>query len=114
MGANSAGGHAFGPFYVEFEDGTKYEMWSPKTEITGLLYGDRVFNIYDKMIIKDNKNGIFSEIVFNPDRKSGLKALFGLGRGYADHNEDGRADYIEGVISTTDNIDYKKNRTKLR
>ncbi len=21
MGANSAGGHAFGPFYVEFEDG---------------------------------------------------------------------------------------------
>ena len=29
-------------------------------------------------------------------------------------NEDKRADYIEGVISTTDGIDYKRNRSKLR
>ncbi len=79
MGVNSAGGHAFGPFFVEFEDGTKYEMWSPKTEITGLLYGDRVFNIYDKMIIKDRKNGLYSEILFNPDRKSGIKGFLGIG-----------------------------------
>jgi len=79
MGANSAGGHAFGPFYVEFEDGTKIEMWSPKTEITGLLYGERAFNIYDTMVIKDKKNGLFCEVVFNPDRKSGIKGLFGFG-----------------------------------
>jgi hypothetical protein len=101
MGANSAGGHAFGPFKVEFEDGGLIEMWSPKTEISGLLYGERAFNIYDKMVVKDKKNGLFCEIVFNPDRKSGLKGLLGFGSSYSNGlNDDKRVDYIEGVIST--------------
>ncbi len=91
-------------------------MWSPKTEITGLLYGERAFNIYDTMIIKDKKNGLFCEIVFNPDRKTGLKSIFGLGGSSHNSslNEDKRVDYIEGVISTNEALDYKRNRSKLR
>lgn len=114
IGANSAGGHGYGPFYVEFEGGHQIEIWSPKTEISGLLYGERAFNIYDTMTIKDKKNNLFCEIVFNPDKKSGLKGLFGLGGGSnTTLNEDKRVDYIEGVISNKDSIDYKKSRSKL-
>jgi len=53
MGANSAGGHGYGPFIIEFEGGHQIEIWSPKTEVSGLLYGERAFNIYDTMAIKD-------------------------------------------------------------
>ena len=80
MGANSAGGHGFGPFTVEFEDGHKIELWSPITEITGMMYGERAFNIYDILSIKDSRNGIYCEIQFNPERKSGISSLFSMGR----------------------------------
>lgn len=115
MGANTAGGHAHGPFFVEFADGQLIEMWSPKTEITGILYGERAFNLYDTMIIKDKKHNLHCEIVFNPDRKSGLKSYFTFKSSNSNStlNVDKRADYIEGVISFNDNIDYKKNRGKL-
>jgi hypothetical protein len=69
MGANSAGGHGYGPFIVEFEGGHKIEMWSPKTEVSGIMYGERAFNLYDTMTIKDKKNNLYAEIVFNPDKK---------------------------------------------
>lgn len=81
MGANTAGGHGYGPFIVEFEDGHKIEIWSPKTEVSGLLYGERSFNLYDTMTIKDKRNNLYCEIIFNPDKKSGLKGLFGMGGG---------------------------------
>ncbi|CDW89867.1 oxysterol binding family protein [Stylonychia lemnae] len=113
IGANSAGGHGFGPLIVEFKGGQKIEIRSPITEVSGILYGVRAFNIYDTMTIKDTKNNLFCEIVFNPDKKSGFKSLFGMGGGKSALNDDQRVDYIEGVISNRDNIDYKKNRGKL-
>jgi hypothetical protein len=39
--------------------------------------------------------------------------MFGFGSANANLNEDKRVDYIEGVISTNESIDYKKNRSKL-
>jgi len=79
LGANSAGGFGYGAFIVEFEEGHKIEIWSPKTEISGVIYGERAFNIYDTLTVKDKRNGLYCEIVFNPDKKSGIKSLFGFG-----------------------------------
>jgi Oxysterol-binding protein len=54
IGANSAGGHGFGPMTVHFmKDGAKIEIWSPFTEIGGLMYGERTFNFYDSLHVKD-------------------------------------------------------------
>ena len=68
------------------------------------------------MTVKDKRNNLYADITFNPDRSSGMK-LFGFGgnKGSANlpGNDDKRADYIEGVISTNENIDYKKTRGKL-
>lgn len=61
------------------------------------------------MCIKDKKNNFFAEILFRPDKKSGLKSLFGMGGS----KEVRRPDYFEGVIMNKDNIDYKKNRSKI-
>ena len=79
------------------------------------MYGERAFNLYDTMTIKDKRNNLYCEIVFNPDKKSGLKGLFGMGSKSAPSNlnDDNRVDYIEGVISHNTEIDYKKNRSKL-
>jgi hypothetical protein len=75
MGANSAGGHGYRPMIVEFSDGNKIEIWSPITEIQGLMYGKRTFNKYGSLLVKDKKNSLFCEVVFNPDRKGVISGL---------------------------------------
>ena len=80
MGANTAGGHGYGPFVVEFGDGQKIEIWSPITEVAGVMFGERAFNIVDTMRVKDPRHNLYCEIVFNPERKSKLKTLMDFGQ----------------------------------
>jgi hypothetical protein len=72
------------------------------------MIGDRTFGWIDTLTVKDERNSIYSEIVFNPDKKSRLKSIF------SKKKNDERSDYFEGIISNTDNVDYKKNRSKLK
>ena len=62
------------------------------------------------MYIKDKKNSLYAEILFRADKKSGLKNFFGMGNS---NKETRRPDYFEGCIMNKDNIDYKKNKSKL-
>jgi hypothetical protein len=67
IGTNTAGGHGYGPMIVEFksEAGShKIEIWSPLTEVGGLLFGERTFNFYDTLYVKDPENSLYAEIVF--------------------------------------------------
>jgi len=73
--------------------------------------GDRTFLQFDTLTIKDERNGLFSEILFNPEKKSKLSSLFGSSKKGPGEE---RADYFEGVISMNEGIDYKKNRGKLK
>lgn len=66
----------------------------PKNEVSGLMYGDRTISLFDSLYVKDEKNKLYAELVFNPDKKSGFKSLF-TGKG----NTETRFDYVEGVIS---------------
>ena len=104
---------------VEFKDGHKIEIWSPTTEIYGIMYGERCFNFYDSLKVKDPTNSLYCEIVFNPDRKSGVKGLISSFSASYLYSRSGsseleRADYIEGVISTKERIEYAKNRKLLK
>ena len=76
IGPNSAGGVGYGPMVVNFPDGHKVEIWAPYTEISGLMYGERAFNFYGTLTIKDNEH--LCEVVFNPSRKTGLRSLFSM------------------------------------
>ena len=102
IGVNTAGGNGYGPLCVEFEGGHQIEIWSPITQVSGMLYGVRGFNIHDSMIIKDPKNSLYCEIVFNPEKKSGIKSIISYGASFlssATETEEKRTDYVEGVIS---------------
>jgi hypothetical protein len=78
------------------------------------MYGERTLQIFGSLIVKDKKNNLYSEVLFNPDKKSGFKAFFSSKSGSSSTNDSKkRIDYIEGVISNNENIDYKKNRSKL-
>lgn len=73
------------------------------------MSGDRSFCYIETLYIKDERNGLFCEVVFNIEKKSKISSFFSSKK--ADAEE--RADYFEGVISMKDKIDYKKNRNKL-
>ena len=106
--ANSAVGWAEGPVTIKFNDGHSLELTPAKTEIAGLMVGERTCTYIDSVYIKDRKNNLYVEISFNPSRSSGLKSWFGGGQV---NNDPG--DYFEGVISMNEHIDYKNTRHKL-
>lgn len=72
------------------------------------MSGDRTFGWLDTFYIKDERNSLYAEIVFNPDKKSRLRSIFSR------KNNEEKTDYFEGVITQKENIDYKKNRSKLK
>ena len=120
---NTAGGHGYGAFVVEFEGGHKIEIWSPHTEIKGLMVGERAYNFNGTMKIKDQKNNLYCEVAFNINAKGALKSIISYGASFLpgtkqpqpDQLETSqRADYFEGVISKTPEIDYLKNRKTLK
>lgn len=92
-GPNTVVGEGYGPMIVEFKDGIKIEIWGAKTEIKGLMYGERTFKLTGTMLVKDHKNKLYAEICFDIDKKSGLASIFS--KAPTNH----QADYFEGCIS---------------
>ena len=79
---NTAGGHGYGAFVVEFEGGQKIEIWSPHTEIKGLMVGERAYNFNGVMKIKDPKNNLYCEIAFNTNAKGTIKSIISYGASF--------------------------------
>jgi len=61
----------------------------------------RTFRRFDQSTLSDSKNGIYAIIIFDPDEKSGFKSLFSW------KSKETNSDYVEGVICTDPNLDYK-------
>ncbi len=105
---NTTVAHGDGPMYVEFEDGHRIELRAPKTLLSGVMVGERSFCQIETLSIKDPRNNLYAEIVFNPEKKGAIASFFGK------KPTEERGDYFEGVISMNPQIDYKKNRSKLK
>ena len=99
IGPNTAGGVGHGAMVIEFSDGHKVEIWAPQAEVSGLLYGERAYNITGKMTVFDRANGLQCEIRFQPQKKSGLKGLVSGWGATLLGGEQQKADYFEGEIS---------------
>ena len=67
---------------MEFEGGHKIEIWSPHTEIKGLMVGERAYNFNGSMKIKDPKNNLFCEVAFNINAKGALKSIISYGASF--------------------------------
>jgi len=46
------------------------------------MMGERTYNFYGSLHIKDKKNNLFCEIVFNIERKGALKSLLSYGASF--------------------------------
>lgn len=51
---------------LEFSDGTVYQWEFPTIAVTGLLSGDRIVKVKNRLVIKDEKNGIAAVVDVNP------------------------------------------------
>jgi hypothetical protein len=64
-GVNSVKGWREGKNFIIFKDGTKMNYNTPEMRIGGIVMGDRTLNYNGNFIIKDYKNKIESNTVFN-------------------------------------------------
>lgn len=60
---------------VMFEDHSVF-ISMPTCVITGLMIGKRVFNWAGVMTIMDPHNGLFLEVIFNPEKKGAISGMF--------------------------------------
>ncbi len=89
-----------GSFVFEFGKEEKIEMFPNSCKIGSLMSSTkRTYKYTDVIVFRDDKNGIFCFIYFDPDEKSGFKSLF--------KSKETPSDTIEGVITTDENLDYK-------
>ncbi len=51
------------------------------------MYGERSYNFYGSMRIKDKKNNLYCEIVFNPNSKGAIKSLVSYGASFLGGNQ---------------------------
>jgi hypothetical protein len=64
-GVNSVKGWREGKNFILFKDGTKMNYNTPEMRIGGIVMGDRTLNYNGNFVIKDYKNKIESNTVFN-------------------------------------------------
>jgi hypothetical protein len=76
IGANTINATKLGRFFIQFKDGSKYEIRLPGVLVQGTTFGERLFNYVDKCLAIDHTNGYCSYIVMNPDAIGFFKSIF--------------------------------------
>jgi len=97
---NSIVGGQVGPNNIDFPDGTRITYDMPGMILTGILWGDRVFQWSGTIPFEDKKNGLKADIVFNPDKKTGLIRYISAFAWPSSSNPT-FVDHIRGEISQT-------------
>ena len=65
-----------GKSIISFKDGSIYTVKDPYIEISGLTYGEFMFNFTEHFVVKDMINKMESKIVYNPGKTKGLMKSF--------------------------------------
>ena len=76
IGANTINATKLGRFFIQFKDGSKYEIRLPGVLVQGTTFGERLFNYVDKCLAIDHTNGYCSYIEMNPDAIGFFKSIF--------------------------------------
>ena len=72
-------GDRIGKNIIKFADGSLYSFSNLKTRISGVVMGERIYNYFGDLIIKDYKNKVECVMTLNDEIQQGLlsKMLFG-------------------------------------
>lgn len=76
-GHNSVKAHKEGAIVITLFDGTQYIVEEGWIQIDGIVYGEMVINVCDKITVQDLTNNIEAEVVFDPDNKEGAMSKLG-------------------------------------
>ena len=76
---NMIKGERVGKTILKFDDGSLFSLTTLKTRINGIIMGDRVYNYYGDLIIKDYRNKVECIMSFSDEVQQGLlsKLFFG-------------------------------------
>lgn len=77
----------------------------PVAEIHGLMKGTRTYDYSKTLKLQDEVNGLYSEVVFNPDKKGWFKRMFS--------SQKSNHDFFDGVITDSATFSYKDNRDEV-
>ena len=70
--ANVIKGDRIGKMILKFDDGSLYSFSALKTRINGIIMGDRIYNYFGDLIIKDYKNKVECVMTLNDEIQQGL------------------------------------------
>ena len=75
IGVNNCYAVRLGKFFIEFDDGQKYQIRTPAVLLQG-FFNERLYNYVDSCIVLDLTNNYASFIKMNPDEVSYVKSFF--------------------------------------
>ena len=84
-GPNSILASKLGKFYIELKDGNKYLLRFPNVSLTGISFGDRLFNYVDKALVVDLTNNLTAFIEMNPDEVGFFMSFFRIKNTFPDY-----------------------------
>lgn len=75
-GANNIKANKIGKFYIKFNDGNTYELFTPQVMVKGMTIGKRTYNYKKMALVTDKLNDYAAILKFNPDEKGFFTSLF--------------------------------------
>ncbi|KAF0684760.1 Aste57867_23275 [Aphanomyces stellatus] len=81
-----------GPVKVSFEDGSSIEFTLPSLRMSGMLWGERVMEVFGTISFHDKTHGLACDLRLNPDEHKGLFA-----------SNKAPTDYFRGTLKAADN-----------
>lgn len=75
----------------------------PGCDMRGVMKGTRTYDFVGQLKISDEGNQLYTDVIFNPDKKGWFKRMFSSAQ--KTHH-----DYFEGVITDSKEFDYKSER----
>ena len=73
-------GERIGKVLLKFDDGSLFTFSTLKTRISGIIMGDRIYNYYGDLIIKDYKNKVECITTLNDEVQEGMLSKIWYGK----------------------------------
>ena len=77
---NMIKGERIGKTLLKFDDGSLFTFSTLKTRINGIVMGDRIYNYYGDLIIKDYKNKVECIMTLNDEIQEGMLSKLWYGK----------------------------------
>ena len=84
---NMIKGERFGKTLLKFDDGSLFTFSTLKTRINGIIMGDRIYNYYGDLIIKDYRNKVECIMTLRDEEQQGMLSKIFYGKENPQYDE---------------------------